>query len=238
MWTWRCPPTPAHAPAAPERVALAGAAAPTPCACGRRACSGVRPAARCPPPLRTWERHVGLHRTGDHLRTRAGHQRRAPGAHPRLPTDRLLPPATPCGLLTPGTDANASTVRGEAASGSLTSLRRRLPVGPPPDPACEAVQRSPHTCGAGHEAQRGPHPHGTDGSRRASVRAAAHPSPDLLATARGGATRPRTRREQTASAPDTGGGGILAPPSARLPTDTRRAEPNAGRQAPPMAEAT
>ena len=41
----------------------------------------------------------------------------------------------------------------------------------------------------------------------------------------------------TVYAPDTCGGGTLAPSSARLPTHSRRAEPNAALQAPPIAAA-
>ena len=155
------------------RLVSVGAAAPTLWARGRRACTGVRRSARSPRSLRTWETPAGLRRTGHRLRTREGHQRCAPGSRPRPPPDHLLPPVTPCGLLTSGTDAAAETGRGEATSGVPHRPAPAAARGTTPDRATMGrpryglrlrgraapargtpalVQRSPHFCGATHAA--------------------------------------------------------------------------------------
>jgi len=154
----------AHAGDASGRLALAGAAAPDPCARGRRTQSyaGQGPV----PP--------------HHRRTREGHQRRAPGSRPRPLTDGTLPPATSCSLLTPGTDTADRTVGGQTAWGTPPQatpaagetsevLRRQHKV---PRSSCRAP-RTPVAQGMRHRGR----PPGTGAQRPARVRGSGAPHP-------------------------------------------------------------
>jgi len=117
--------TPGHAGDAPGRVAMAGAAAPPPAHGGDHTQGSA--AQRPGPP--------------HHLRTREGHERRAPDFRPRPLTDCPLPRAMPCWLLTPG--RTLPTGRGESRppGGCLAGLRQRQPVGPSLEGATAARTR-------------------------------------------------------------------------------------------------
>ena len=124
-------PAPAHAGDARDVNCMSSPKTPCPCARGRRAWQGGGGWDRGPRPLGTGETRVCRRETVStvpptpcarerhaprsagqgpvpphHLRTWEGHQWRLPGPRP-------LPPATPCGCLTPGTDADDGTVGGQ-----------------------------------------------------------------------------------------------------------------------------
>jgi len=155
--------TSAHTGDAPGRVALAGAAAPDPCAHGRRAGAGVRQSARCPRPLRTGETHTELHPgqgpvPPHHLRAREGHQWRPP----RLPLASTHRRHAPAGNVLRAPDAWHGRRRpdggrvdrlGNAATGHPSRGRDLRGRAMPVEGAPALMPCSPHARGAGHEAQ-------------------------------------------------------------------------------------
>jgi len=145
------------------------------------------------------------------------------------------------GWRAPGTAGGTVTRQGHTATD---------PTGPPPratlaaGEVCAVVRRQDAvrqpSCRARHTPvvhgmpPRGvPSPHGTDGPRRARLRAsgARHPSPPRCGTRERHAP-PEPAAGRRGHVPSTSGGGTVTFPAPRLPTRARRAEPNAGGEPP------